>query len=136
MKQTASLLLLATALFTLSFSGQAQNELYTGLFGRFADIPATTYAANLIEKAQHGEALSQQHAVLLEDLLLTDNVIVPIGKKTVKKNVILLYMVVERKEIGAKEVYIHLKSKTLEKKTGEVIGRNAHLLDIGSIPNI
>ncbi len=62
---------------------------------------------------------------------MTDNVIVPIGKVTKGKSITLIYAVVERKDIGSEAIYIHIKSKTLNKKTGEETGFNAHLLDVG-----
>lgn len=123
------MLFVSTVLFAnTSFS---QNELYSKLFSSFKEMPKSMSSAQLKEEGSHGVALAQQQSVILEELLITDNVVVPIGKVVKGKSITLLYMIVERKEIGSEALYIHIKSKTFNKKTGEETGSAAHLLDIG-----
>ncbi len=123
-------MLFLTALL-FSTNSIAQNEMYSKLFSAFPEMPKSMSSSELKEKGKHGTALKNKQSVILEELLMTDHVIVPIGKVIKGKSITLLYAVVERKEIGSEAIYIHLKSKTLNKKSGEETGSKAHLLDLG-----
>lgn len=130
-KKSLVVLLFLGAIF-ISKNSFSQNELYPALFSAFPDMPKSMTSSDLKEKGKHGVALKNKQSVILEDILLTDNVIVPIGKMVKGKAVILIYAIVERKEIGSEPDYIHIKTKTLHKKTGEIISSQSHLLDIGT----
>jgi len=132
MKNKTSLIVLILFAFFGSTNTFAQNEIYTELYNSFGEIPTSMSSTELKELGKHGKALKKQQSVILEDLLMTDNVIIPIGKVIKGKAVILIYALVERKDIGEEVIYIHVKTKTLHKKTGELISSSSHLLDIGS----
>ncbi|MFT4602720.1 MAG: hypothetical protein ACI857_002907 [Arenicella sp.] len=126
--------LLALTLF-VGTTSLAQNDLYTKLYNSFIEMPTAMSSSEIKEKAKHGTQLEQQQSVILEKLLMTNNVIVPVGKVEKGKNVFLFYFVVERTEIGSEAVSVHLKAKVLAKKSGEIVGLNAYLLTIQKLPS-
>ena len=106
----------------------AQGEIYDELYDSFGEIPAAMSSSEIQEYAAKTEALPKKLEVLLDDLMLEPNVLVPVGKRVNGKYIILLYLEYDATEGNP---YYEFRSATFNKKTGEIYMSASHILDVG-----
>ena len=69
-----------------------QGEIYDELYDSFGEIPASMSSADIQAYAAKTDKLPKKLEVLLDDLMLEPNVLVPVGKRVNGKYITLLYL--------------------------------------------
>jgi hypothetical protein len=123
-------LTLLFAVLAIGFGALSQGEVYQELYNSFGEVSMKMTSSEIKELAKNGEELPLKQRTILEERMMTDYCVVPVGKVVQGKSVIMIYMRVERKGKGQDATDISFVTKTLHKKSGELLGVQHHLLDI------
>lgn len=117
-----------TLIFSMGVKAQTLQEEMFGKFGVITEWMNTPLINTHIEEAAD---LNVKFHGLLDETIIGNTKIVPLGKVEKGKNVILLYLVAEYTEDG-KLNFFNLHSATLNQKTGEKTSSEKFLLAGGT----
>jgi len=115
----------------LSINGMAQSKLHASLYAEFKELPQSMSAPEIKTYAEGSKPLSNQHKAIITAINLAKTDFIPLGKRVKRKSVILIYIERKTDKDYTDYGYITINSKTFNKKTGDLIKSQHHLLDIG-----
>jgi len=128
-----SIQLLGSLALTLVFTsiGTAQT-LHDQMFDKFGEIPESMNTPLINSHIENSTELDDKFFGLLDETAVSDSKIIPLGKVSKGKNIILLYVEAEYKDDNTLRIF-YTHSATLNKKTGEKTGFKKYILTGGTV---
>jgi hypothetical protein len=124
-------LLGAFALMLVCTSAVNAQTLHEQMFEKFGTVTEWMNTPLINTHIEKSAELDAKYHGLLDEGIISNSKIIPLGKVENGKNVILLYLIAEYDNEGVLD-FFNLNSATLNKKTGEKTGSEKYLLAGGT----
>ena len=111
---------------SIGWSTFAQGKVYEDLYAKFGEIPTSLSSVQLKDMMNSTNSLNDGDIKAMDQMLTSDEVMIPVGKYESGKSTTLLYLIVDTK---LKKLTMH--SVSISTKTGEIVGLNHYLISIG-----